>query len=39
MTLTHRLIAPGWYRAVLGVALGFAFGMGLVLLVRSLYGY
>ena len=39
MTLTHRLIAPGWYRAVLGVVLGFAFGLGLVVLVRSLYGY
>ena len=39
MTLTHRLIAPGWYRAVLGVVLGFAFGLGLVVLVRPCHGW
>ena len=28
VTLAHRLFAPGWYRAALGTALGFGFGMG-----------
>ena len=39
MTLTHRLISPGWYRAVLGITLGFAFGMALVVAVRAAYGW
>src|ERR671925_68376 len=39
MTLTHRLIAPGWYRAALGIAGGFGLGMGLVVLIRALYGW
>ena len=39
MTLTHRLLAPGWYRAFLGMALGFALGMGIVVAVRALYGW
>src|SRR5215211_4534553 len=39
MTLAHRLIAPGWYRAALGTAVGFGFGTGLVVIVRLLYGY
>ena len=30
MTLTQRLVAPGWYRAALGIALGFGLGMGIV---------
>src|SRR3954452_13267176 len=39
MTLTRRLFAPGWYRAALGAALGFLLGMGIVVAVRSLYGW
>ena len=39
MTLTQRLFAPGWYRATLGTVLGFALGLGIVVLVRSLYGW
>src|SRR3989440_4694799 len=39
MTLTRRLLAPGWYRAVLGVAGGFGLGMGIVCAVRALYGW
>jgi cytochrome c oxidase subunit 1 len=39
MTFAQRLFAPGWYRAALGTALGFALGMGIVVLVRSLYGW
>ena len=39
MTLTQRLFAPGWYRAALGASLGFALGMGIVVVVRSLYGW
>jgi hypothetical protein len=35
MTLTQRLIAPGWYRAFLGLALGFALGLGIVVAVRA----
>ena len=38
MTFAQRLFAPGWYRAALGTALGFSLGMGIVVLVRSLYG-
>src|SRR5215204_621284 len=39
MTLTRRLLAPGWYRAAIGTAVGFGFGLGLVVLIRSLYGW
>jgi cytochrome c oxidase subunit I len=39
MTLTHRLLAPGWYRAILGLVLGFALGMGIVVAVRAAYGW
>src|SRR5688572_6265986 len=39
MTFAHHLFAPGWYRAALGTALGFALGMGIVDAVRSLYGW
>ena len=39
MTLTRKLLAPGWYRAALGTAGGFAFGMAIVVVVRSLYGW
>src|ERR671910_341069 len=39
MTLAHRLFAPGWYRAALGIAVGFGVGMGLVVAVRALYGW
>ena len=39
MTLTQRLVAPGWYRAALGIALGFSLGMGIVVAVRALYGW
>jgi len=39
MTLTHRLFAPGWYRAALGIAVAFGLGMGLVVAVRALYGW
>src|SRR5688500_17977286 len=35
----RRWTAPGWYRALLSTLLTAAFCMGLVLLVRSLYGY
>src|SRR5687767_10358600 len=35
----RRWTAPGWYRALLGTVAMAAFCMGLVLLVRSLYGY
>ncbi len=39
MTLTRRLLAPGWYRAALGVAIVFGIGMGIVVAVRALYGW
>ena len=39
MTFTQRLIAPGWYRAFLGMVLGFALGTGIVVLIRALYGW
>ena len=39
MTLTHRLLAPGWYRAALGLAAGFLLGMGIVVAVRAAYGW
>src|ERR671923_445128 len=39
MTLTHRLIAPGWYRAALGIAIGFGVGMGVVVAIGALYGW
>ena len=39
MTLTRRFLAPGWYRAALGVAIGFGVGMGIVVGVRALYGW
>ncbi|HKP21032.1 MAG TPA: hypothetical protein VJT68_05920, partial [Thermoleophilaceae bacterium] len=39
MTFAHRLTAPGWYRAFLGMALGFALGTTIVVVVRSLYGW
>ena len=39
MTLTHRLTAPGWYRAALGTAVMFLVGMGLVVGVRAAYGW
>jgi cytochrome c oxidase subunit I len=39
MTLTARLLAPGWYRATLGTVLGFLFGLGLVAGIRALYGW
>ena len=39
MTLTRRLLAPGWYRATLGTVAGFGVGMGIVVLVRALYGW
>ena len=39
MTLTRRFLAPGWYRAALGVSIAFGFGLGLVVLVRALYGW
>ena len=39
MTLTQKLFAPGWYRAALGTVGGFAFGMAIVVVVRSLYGW
>src|ERR671916_446641 len=35
----RRWTGPGWYRALLGTVLAAAFGLGLVVLVRSLYGY
>jgi cytochrome c oxidase subunit I len=34
-----KLLAPGWYRALLGVAIGTAFGFGLDVLIRALYGW
>ena len=39
MTLTRRLLAPGWYRAALGTAVGFLLGMGIVVGVRAAYGW
>src|SRR5215207_9232260 len=39
MTLTRRLLAPGWYRAALGVVIAFGLGMGIVVAVRALYGW
>ncbi len=39
MTLTHKLTAPGWYRAALGLIGGFAFAIAIVVLVRALYGW
>src|SRR5215211_4703605 len=39
MTLTRRLLAPGWYRAALGLAVGFGVGMGIVCAARALYGW
>ena len=39
MTLTHRLLAPGWYRAFLGLCGGFLVGMGIVVGVRAAYGW
>ncbi|MEA2331542.1 MAG: cytochrome c oxidase subunit, partial [Thermoleophilaceae bacterium] len=39
MTLTRRLLAPGWYRAALGTAVFFGIGMGIVVAVRALYGW
>jgi cytochrome c oxidase subunit 1 len=34
-----RWTAPGWYRALLGTVLMAAFALGLVVLLRELYGY
>ena len=39
MTYAARLRAPGWYRAVLGILIGAGFGLGLVVLIRWLYGW
>jgi hypothetical protein len=39
MTLTRRLFAPGWYRAALGIAIGFGVGMGIVVTIRALHGW
>ena len=39
MTLTQRLIAPGWYRAALGTAVVFALGIGIVVAARAAYGW
>ena len=33
------LRAPGWWRALLGTLIGTAFGFGLDVLVRALYGW
>src|SRR6187455_1606259 len=35
----RRWTAPGWYRALFGILFMASFALGLVLLVRSLYGY
>ncbi len=39
MTLTRRLLAPGWYRAFLGAAIGFGVGMAIVVGARAAYGW
>src|SRR6186713_1882322 len=39
MTFAQRLTRPGWYRAFLGIAVGFALGTGIVVLIRALYGW
>ena len=39
MTLTQRLIAPGWYRAFLGMAVAFGLGTGIVVAARAAYGW
>ena len=36
MTLTRRLLAPGWYRAALGIVAFFCLGTGIVVAVRAL---
>src|SRR2546421_1100900 len=37
--MAARLRAPGWYRAALGLAIGFGVGMGIDIAVRALYGW
>jgi cytochrome c oxidase subunit 1 len=39
VTYAARLRAPGLYRAALGTVLGFAFGLGLDVAIRALYGW
>ena len=39
MTFAARMRAPGWYRAALGILLGTAFGFGLDVMIRALWGY
>jgi cytochrome c oxidase subunit I len=39
VTLAARLTAPGWYRAALSQAVGFAMAFGIVVAVRAAYGY
>src|SRR3712207_5327551 len=39
MTLTRRLISPGWYRAALSQPIGFLIEFGIVVGSRAAYGY
>jgi cytochrome c oxidase subunit I len=39
VTFAAKLTAPGWYRAALSVVIGIAFGFGLDVGLRALYGY
>jgi cytochrome c oxidase subunit 1 len=39
MSYAARLKAPGWYRAALSVLIGIAFGFGLDVAIRALYGF
>src|SRR3989440_191820 len=37
--MAARLRAPGWYRAALGLPIGFGVGMGIDIALRALYGW
>jgi len=39
VTLAARLRAPGWYRAALSLVIGFGAAAGIVVAVRTLYGF
>src|SRR6201982_850848 len=39
MAYAAKLRAPGWYRAILGILIGFGFGFGLDVAIRALYGW
>ncbi|HWH45627.1 MAG TPA: cbb3-type cytochrome c oxidase subunit I, partial [Thermoleophilaceae bacterium] len=39
MTYAARMTAPGWWRALIGTLIAAAFGLGLTVLCRALYGF